>query len=133
MYDQQKATVGNNQMAVISAVLAAVAWIIGGIGSCLTALFLPPISICTGVIFLGAGLAAVITGYMGRSQIKESDGAEGGEGLAMLGLIGGGIALVLALLGLCLIILSVAGLALMGPDIGNVFSDIVRELGTPQP
>lgn len=133
MYEQQKAAAPNNQMAVISAVLAATAWIVGGLGSCITFFIFPIASYCTGAAFFLASLAAVITGFMARSQIKNSGGTEGGEGLAMFGLVGGSLAFILALLGLCLAIVGIAGLALMGPEIGNVFSDIVRTLEAPQP
>jgi hypothetical protein len=134
MYEQQKAAVPNNQMAVISAVLAAVAWVVGLLGSCILFFVFPVATFCTGAVFLITSLAAVITGYMARSQIKNSAGAEGGEGLAMFGLIGGAVALVLAVLGLCLIpVATIAGLSLLGPDVGNVFSEIIRELETPIP
>ena len=73
-------------------------------------------------------IVAVVTGHMGRKQIKESGGAEGGDSLALYGLILGWIGIVINLLILCLAIMAVFGLTLMGPEIGNVFSDIVREL-----
>lgn len=33
----------------------------------------------------------------------------------------------------CLLLLGVVGPALLGPAIGNVFSNIIEELGTPMP
>ena len=69
---------------------------------------------------------------MGRKQIKESDGMQGGDSLAMFGLILGWVGIALNLLILCLAIMAVFGLTLMGPEIGNVFSDIVRELESVQ-
>ena len=123
--------VPNNQMAVISIVSAAVAWILGGLGSC-AAIFLGPAALCTGAIFLIGSIAAVVTGHMGRKQIKESDGMQGGDSLAMFGLILGWVGIAINLLVLCLAIMAVFGLTLMGPEIGNVFSDIVRELESVQ-
>ena len=123
----------NNQMAVVSIVSAAIAWIVGGLGSC-AAIFLGPVAICTGIIFLIGSIVAVVTGHMGRSQIKNSGGLQGGDSLAMFGLILGWIGLIINFLMLCLIIASISGLALLGPEVGDVFSEIINELElTPQP
>jgi hypothetical protein len=51
--------------------------------------------------FLGS-LAAVITGYMARKEIRQSAGAVSGDGMATAGLIMGWIGLVLGLVGLCI-------------------------------
>jgi hypothetical protein len=71
---------------------------------------------------------------MARRQLKESGGMETGEGLATTGLVLGWIGVAANLLLICLFVLGVFfGLTLMGPEVGNVFSDIIRELSTPQP
>jgi hypothetical protein len=125
---EMNTAVPNNQMATISIVSAAIAWILGGLGSCALTFLFPPVALCTGGVFLIGSIVAVVTGHMGRKQIKESGGIEGGDSLALYGLILGWIGIAINLLILCLAIMAVFGLTLMGPEIGNVFSDIVREL-----
>ncbi|MCB9421016.1 MAG: DUF4190 domain-containing protein [Ardenticatenaceae bacterium] len=125
--------VPNNQMAVISIVSAAVAWVLGGLGSCALTFVFPPVALCTGGLFLIGSIVAVVTGHMGRKQIKESSGMQGGDSLAMFGLILGWVGIAINLLILCLALMAIFGLTLMGPEIGNVFSDIVRELETTTP
>jgi hypothetical protein len=71
-----------------------------------------------GVLF---GIAALITGFMARQKIKASGGAQTGDGLALAGIIMGGIVGVLIGSAVCVIVI----LALLGPAIGNVFSNIV--------
>ena len=93
------------------------------------------VSLVTGIIGIplafcyGAGLplsiAAVITGYIGRNQIKESGGTQGGNGMATAGLILGAIPLVFGVCAFCVLVV----LTLMGPVIGNVFSDIITGMG----
>lgn len=124
--------VPNNQMAVVSIVSAAVAWVLGGLASCALTFVFPPVVLCTGGIFLIGSIVAVVTGHMGRRQIKESGGLQGGDSMAMFGLILGWIGIALNLIMFCLVILGIFGLTLMGPEIGNVFSDIVRELESVQ-
>ena len=124
--------VPNNQMAVISIVAAAITWIVGGLGSCALTFVFAPAALCTGRIFLIGSIVAVVTGHMGRRQIKESGGMQGGDSLAMFGLILGWVGIALNLIMFCLVIMAVFGLTLMGPEIGNVFSDIVRELESVQ-
>ena len=51
----------------------------------------------------------LILGYMARSQIRDSGGAIGGEGLAKAGIILGWIGVALAVLGVCLVILAWVG------------------------
>jgi hypothetical protein len=92
------------------------------------------VSLATGIIGLplyfcyGAGLilsvAALITGIIGRKQIRESGGSQEGDGMAIAGLILGGIPMVLFVLAICIILI----LTLFGPVIGNVFSDIITGL-----
>lgn len=130
--NENSTAVPNNQMAVISIVAAAVTWILGGLGSCVLTFVFPPVALCTGGLFLIGSIVAVVTGHMGRKQIKESGGMQGGDSLAMFGLILGWVGIALNLLMFCLAIMAVFGLTLMGPEIGNVFSDIVRELESVQ-
>ena len=47
-------------------------------------------------------IAAVITGYMAKKEIRESSGSQGGEGMATAGLIMGWIGIGLGVLGLCI-------------------------------
>lgn len=124
--------VPNNQMAVISIVAAAITWIVGGLGSCALTFVFAPAALCTGGVFLIGSIVAVVTGHMGRRQIKESGGMQGGDSLAMFGLILGWAGIALNLIMFCLMIMGIFGLTLLGPEIGNVFSDIVRELETAQ-
>jgi hypothetical protein len=132
MTNQQFKT--TNTLAMASIVSAAVAWIVGALGSCIFTLFFPPVAACTGLVFLIGSVTAVATGYMGRSQIRDSGDLEGGADLAMFGIIAGWIGLGFGLISFCLIIfviLGIGGLALLGPDIGDVFSEIVRTLEAP--
>ena len=132
MTEQQFKT--NNTLAMVSIVSAAVAWIVGALGSCIFALFFPPVAGCTGLVFLIGSIIAVAAGYMGRSQIRNSGGLEGGEDLAKFGIIAGWLGIGLGLISFCFIIfiiLGIGSLALLGPEIGDVFSDIVRTLEAP--
>lgn len=71
----------------------------------------------TGILF---GIAALITGLIARRQIKESDGTQSGDGLAIAGMILGVLA-VLAMIAMGILLL-------MGPVVGNVFSNIVETI-----
>jgi hypothetical protein len=132
MAEQQIKT--NNTLALVSIVSAAVAWIVGALGSCIFALFFPPVAGCTGLVFLIGSIVAVATGYMGRRQIRDSGDLEGGEDLAKFGIIAGWSGIGLGLIGFCCIIFSIfgiGGLTLLGPEIGDVFSEIVRTMEAP--
>jgi hypothetical protein len=58
------------------------------------------------VWFCGLGvppaIVALITGFLGRSQINESGGVQGGSGMALAGIITGAAAIAVALLFLVL-------------------------------
>jgi hypothetical protein len=123
----------NNSLAVASLVSAAVGWIVGVFGGCILSFIFTPLTLCTGLLFFLGNLAAVITGYMARDQIRESRGAEAGDGMAQAGIIAGIIGLVLSLLLFCFVLASFGGLALLAPQIGNVFSEINSGLSTPSP
>ncbi len=86
-------------LAVVSLVAGIAAW-----------LFLP---------ILG-GIAAIVTGHLARREINENPGQLTGSGLATAGLVLGYINVVLITIPCCVIII----LALLGPAIGNVFSEI---------
>jgi hypothetical protein len=75
------------------------------------------------------GIAAVITGLISRNQIKASNGMQSGEGMALAGIITGGVGAVL--IGGAIVVIAI--LLLLGPVVGNVFSNIVQGLGTPVP
>lgn len=117
-----------NPMALTSIISAAVAWILGGLGSCAGLFLFAPLSLCTGLVFLVGSIVAVVTGYMGRNQLKEKGGLETGEGLARGGIILGIAGIVVNVLLICLAVMLVSGLTIFGPEIGNVFSDIVTTL-----
>jgi uncharacterized protein DUF4190 len=45
---------------------------------------------CAGILFLGVpGILGIIFGFVARSQIRRSEGTQGGEGLALAGIIVG--------------------------------------------
>jgi hypothetical protein len=61
-----------------------------------------------GVFGLG-GIAAVVCGHVAKSQIAHSQGQMTGDGLATAGLILGYLNIALAVFGLCLAMLIIAG------------------------
>jgi hypothetical protein len=82
-----------------------------------------PLSFCYGMGVLSS-IAALITGIIARKQIKDSAGKETGDGMALAGIILGSIFGILILLAVVVIVI----LALMGPAIGSIFSNIVQEI-----
>ena len=82
-----------------------------------------PMAFCygAGILF---GIAAFITGLIARRQIEESAGTQSGNGMAITGMVLGGIIGVLGALAIVVIVI----LALLGPAIGNVFSNIILEI-----
>jgi hypothetical protein len=82
-----------------------------------------PLFFCYGVGLL-VGIPAFILGLVARNQINNSGGTETGSGLAIAGIILGAISPLLIVSAICVIVL----LALMGPAIGNVFSNIVLNI-----
>lgn len=110
----------NNILSIVSLVLGIVG-ILSLCGSLLV--FLIPIVnwVCGCLTFL-LGVAALVTGFMARNQIKTS--GEGGDKLALAGLIMGAILVVLLLCGMLVSVV----LVLMGPAVGNVFSTINSSL-----
>jgi hypothetical protein len=73
------------------------------------------------------GIAALITGFIARKQIKEDAGGSVGNGMSLAGMITGGI----STLFLCGSVLVIVALTLMGPLVSNVFSTINSSLGAP--
>jgi hypothetical protein len=69
-------------------------------------------------------IVAVITGHMAKSEIRRSGGQLSGDGLATAGLILGYLAIVLAVIGLCLLIvlplLGFGGLAICAPFMNTI-------------
>lgn len=61
-----------------------------------------------GVIGVG-GIAAVICGHVAKSQIRDSAGRQGGDGLATIGLVLGYLNIALTLFGICLFVLITLG------------------------
>lgn len=67
------------------------------------------------------GIVGLILGYVAKKQIRESAGTLAGAGLATAGIIMGWIQVVLFGLPICVIVV----LTLMGPAIGDIFSNIL--------
>lgn len=80
--------------------------------------------ICLYYLGVPVGIAAFITGLIARRQIKESAGAQSGNGMAITGIVTGLISGVVFLIAVGTIVI----LALLGPSIGNVFSNIVMDI-----
>lgn len=70
------------------------------------------------------GIVAVITGHLAKKEIKESNQAVGGGGMATAGLILGYANIVLLLCPVLVIVV----LALLGPAIGNIFSNVILQI-----
>lgn len=69
--------------------------------------------------FLGS-IVGIVCGHMAKSEIKKSNGAIGGNGMATAGLILGYTAIVAGLCILCLfVLLPVIGIGLSIPFLGN--------------
>ena len=73
------------------------------------------ISLISGILswlgFFGlGGIAAVICGHVARSQIAHSAGRQTGDGLAIAGLVLGYLNIALAVAGICLAMLVLAGI-----------------------
>ena len=73
--------------------------------------------------FVGA-IVAIITGHLAKSEIRKSMEQIPGNGMATAGLVLGYLQIVLVGVSLCVIVI----LALLGPAIGDVFSNIIMEI-----
>ena len=106
----------NNTMAIVSLVLGILGLVLLCLGIVLSMLpFASGVCGCIGVLL---AIGALVTGFMARNQIKTT--GEGGNGMAMAGIVMGAIQLVLILCSIIVIVIVV----LLGPSIGNVFSSI---------
>jgi hypothetical protein len=85
-----------------------------------------PLDFCYGAGLLLA-IPAVIMGFVARNQIKQTGGKQRGSGMALAGILTGGIPAILAIVGL----LVIGVLLLLGPVIGNVFTQINATLNAP--
>jgi len=93
MQQSHQANLPTNTMAIISLAAGVISWI---------------------AIPVIGGVVAIITGHMARSQIKASHGTEGGDGLAIAGLILGYVHLVVLCAGFLIFLLffgSIIGLS----------------------
>ena len=110
----------NNKMAVTSLVLGIASLVL----LCLAVAFsvIPFVNLVCGCPAILMAIAALITGFMARNQIKTS--GESGSGMALTGMILGGVQVVLLICSAFVIFV----LALLGPAIGNVFSSINASL-----
>ena len=79
-----------------------------------------PLTFCY-YVGIPIGIAALVTGLIARRQIKDSGGTQTGNGMAVAGIVLGGIVGVLIACAVVAIII----LALLGPAVGNIFSNIV--------
>ncbi|MGC1378654.1 MAG: DUF4190 domain-containing protein [Anaerolineales bacterium] len=105
----------NNTMAIASLVLS----IISLVSWCFS--FISFVGLfCSSLPILPA-IAALVTGFVARSQIKTS--GERGNGMALAGIIMGSAQIVLEICGVIVMIL-----LLISPSIGNVFSSINASL-----
>jgi len=106
-----------NVLSIISLIVG----IISLLGACV-AFFIPVAGpICDGLL----AIAAVVTGFIGMSQVGKT--GENGKGMAIAGLITG----FLALLAACLLGIGTAFLGSLMPNIGNIFSQINSSLVAP--
>jgi Domain of unknown function (DUF4190) len=110
----------NNKMALTSLITG----IAGLVLLCLTLLFsvIPFVNFVCGCPAILLAIAALVTGLMARNQIKTS--GEGGNGMALAGIIMGGVQIVLLVCSVLVILIMV----ILGPAIGNVFSTINASL-----
>ena len=102
----------NNTLAIISLVLG-----IAGLPFLCLSFVLAFCGCFSGLL----AIAALITGFMARTQIQAS--GESGNGIALAGMIIGGLQIVLIMCGVCFFIL----VALV-PAIGEIFSGIISGL-----
>jgi hypothetical protein len=108
-----------NTLSIASLVLGVVGLLMSCLAVLTAALGIGVVCGCLGFLL---GIAALVTGFMARSQIKTS--GEKGAGLALAGMLTGGLQVVLML---CSVV-AIAILTLLGPQIGNIFSSINQSL-----
>ena len=76
------------------------------------------------ILPLVGAIVAVVAGLIAKRDIRNSAGELTGSGMATAGLALGCAQLVLVVIPICVILI----LALLGPAIGNVFSDIITAI-----
>ncbi len=105
-----------------TSVLAIVSLVTGAVGIILSCLFWP-----LGIVL---DLTAVILGILGLVEVNKQPGLEG-KALAIIGIVLGGVGVLAAIL---LTILGIAALALLGPQIRDIFEQVYSSLmQTPVP
>jgi hypothetical protein len=82
-----------NDMALVSFLAGIGGWILGGLGLCP---FLQAFSLCLAPLAFAAWSGALISGFVARGQIAESQ--EAGNDLAIWGMAAGGTGLLLGIL-----------------------------------
>ena len=118
----------NNTMAIISLVAGIVGILSSCVGPFVVTFFLPILAVfCVGGGGL-LGIASLVTGIIGATQIKKSAGAEKGKGMAITGIVLGAINIIIPC---ALVALMPVLLAILGPVIGDVFSQINSSLVVP--
>lgn len=122
MSDSYLETPKTNTMALISLISGIASIILLILGACLAALY-PTTALCACPAAL-LGVTSLITGLIGSQQIRENPTTQSGKGMAIAGIIIGCITGVL--IGLAVLIIGV--LALLGPAVGNVFSNIILQI-----
>jgi hypothetical protein len=97
-------------MAIVSLIVGIITWVSGILFACPALLFTAGIGglVCCPLSLVG-GVAATVTGYLGRNQIRASGGEQTGDGLAVAGLILGGLGILASFLFLCVAIAEIAG------------------------
>jgi hypothetical protein len=116
----------NNPLALAAGILGIGSVVISILGL-LVSLLLPPVIL----VFCGLGLlmdlVALVLGIIGLVQLKNHS-EQKGKGLAITGIVFGALALIL----LCLLpVLGTALLAILGPYVGNVFSQVSNNIIVP--
>jgi hypothetical protein len=128
-YNSPSASAQTNPLSIASLVAGVATWVVGGLGSCLMSFLFLPLALCTAILFLVGNLAAAIMGHLARNQIRQSAGAQTGNGMALAGIVLGWGGVGISVLAVCGLIVAAV---LLGPAIGNVYSEIILTL-TPQP
>jgi len=86
-------------------------------------IFIPYLS-CLGFL---CPITAIVLGIIALVQINKSGALQKGKGLAIAGIVVGGIWFIL------IPIIVISGLVILGPSISNIFNTISQTLGAPTP
>jgi hypothetical protein len=116
----------NNLLALASGILGLASIAVSLLGL-LASLLLPMAFLVFCGLSLLMNLVALVLGIIGLVQLK-SHPEQKGKGLAITGIVFGALSLIL----LCLLpVLGTAILAILGPVVGNVFTEISNTLVVP--